>query len=71
MNLIFLLKIHFRLYYVFLMSSFFMGHVLNVFSLFCGRRDRFNLFCFVLLLKFAHVEHLDVVASKSFDTVSQ
>lgn len=49
-----------------------MGHVLNVFLSFVAEEAWFCfVLCCVLFLKFAHVEHLDVVASKSVDTASQ
>lgn len=51
---------------------FFPQDMFGKFSLsFIAEEALFNLFCFVLFLKFAHVEHLDVVASKSVDTASQ
>ena len=68
-----ILKMHFRLYSLVLVSSFFYGTCLDFFFFFLSLlwQDRPILICFVLFLKFAHVEHLDVVASKSVDTASQ
>jgi hypothetical protein len=45
-----------------------MEHILNVLLSFVA--EKAHLICFALFLKFAHVEHLDVIASKLVDTAS-